>query len=124
MCYTLREEIQEKLKNKNYHCEKELTLSIISGKWKLVILWHLGVEGSHRFSDLQRLFENISHKTLSKQLKELIEDGLISRKVYPESPPRVEYSMTKLGYTILPIVKMMYEWGKNRISQLRQEGLL
>ena len=65
MHHTLREEIQLKLQNGEYHCEKELTLSIISGKWKVVILWHLGVEGPHRFNSLQRLFENISHKTLS-----------------------------------------------------------
>nr|WP_026683219.1 helix-turn-helix domain-containing protein [Priestia megaterium] len=124
MCNSLREEIQLKLQNGEYHCEKELTLSILSGKWKVVILWHLGVEGSHRFSDLQRLFENISHKTLSNQLKELIEDGIVSRKVYPETPPKVEYSMTELGYTLLPIVESMYDWGKKRIQQLKEEGII
>ncbi|MFU0790114.1 winged helix-turn-helix transcriptional regulator [Virgibacillus proomii] len=124
MHHTLREEIQLKLQNGEYHCEKELTLSIISGKWKVVILWHLGVEGPHRFNSLQRLFENISHKTLSNQLKELIEDGIVSRKVYPESPPKVEYSMTKLGYTLLPIIEMMYDWGKKRIQQLKEEGII
>lgn len=124
MCNTLREEIQEKLQNGDYHCEKEMTLSIFSGKWKVVILWHLGVEGPHRFNDMQRLFKNISHKTLSNQLKELIEDGVISRRVYPESPPKVEYSMTELGYTLLPIIEMMYDWGKNRIEQLKKEGII
>ncbi|MBU5266818.1 winged helix-turn-helix transcriptional regulator [Virgibacillus proomii] len=124
MHHTLREEIQLKLQNGEYHCEKELTLSIISGKWKVVILWHLGVEGPHRFNSLQRLFENISHKTLSNQLKELIEDGIVSRKVYPVSPPKVEYSMTKLGYTLLPIIEMMYDWGKKRIQQLKEEGII
>ncbi|GAA0427717.1 MAG: winged helix-turn-helix transcriptional regulator [Bacillota bacterium] len=124
MCNSLREEIQLKLQNGEYHCEKELTLSILSGKWKVVILWHLGVEGPHRFSDLQRLFENISHKTLSNQLKELIEDGIVSRKVYPETPPKVEYSMTELGYTLLPIVESMYDWGKKRIQQLKEEGII
>ncbi len=58
----LREEIKKRILNHDYHCEKELTLSIISGKWKVVILWHLGVEGPHRFSELQRLFPGISHK--------------------------------------------------------------
>ncbi|QTM98743.1 transcriptional regulator [Sediminibacillus dalangtanensis] len=124
MCNTLREEIKTKLENGDYHCEKELTLSIISGKWKVVILWHLGVEGTHRFSDLERLFKNISHKTLSNQLKELIEDGIIQRKVYPETPPKVEYSMTALGYTLLPIIEQMYEWGKKRIDQLKEEGIV
>lgn len=63
---------------------------------------------------MQRLFENISHKTLSNQLKELIEGFIVSRKVYPESPPKVEYSMTKLDYTLLPIIEMMYDGGKGK----------
>ncbi|GGI18043.1 winged helix-turn-helix transcriptional regulator [Gottfriedia solisilvae] len=116
---SLREEIKNKIQNGDYHCEKELTLSIISGKWKVVILWHLGVEGPHRFSDLQRLFPKISHKILTSQLRELIEDGIVNRKVYPEVPPKVEYSMTELGMTLLPIVQMMYEWGKKRIEDLK-----
>ncbi|UFJ41748.1 helix-turn-helix transcriptional regulator [Brevibacillus humidisoli] len=122
MTDALREEIKEKIVNGDYHCEKELTLSIISGKWKIVIIWHLGVEGPHRFSDLQRLFPKISHKVLSNQLRELEEDGIIYRKVYPEVPPRVEYSMTELGMTLLPIVQMMYEWGKKRIEQFKKEN--
>jgi DNA-binding HxlR family transcriptional regulator len=115
----IRKEIQEKIKNGDFNCEKELTLSIISGKWKVVILWHLGVEGPHRFSKLQRLFPNISHKMLASQLKELMEDGIVHREVYPETPPRVEYSMTELGMTLLPIIELMYEWGKKRIEDLK-----
>lgn len=120
MADLLRKEIQEKIKNGDYNCEKELTLSVINGKWKVVILWHLGVEGAHRFSDLQRLFPKISHKMLSNQLRELIEDGIVNREVYPETPPRVEYSMTETGMTLLPIVEMMYEWGKNRIETFKK----
>lgn len=118
----LREEIRNKIVNGDYHCEKELTLSVISGKWKVVILWHLGVEGPHRFSDLQRLFPKISHKILTQQLRELMEDGIVHREVYPDIPPKVEYSMTELGMTLLPIVEMMYEWGKMRIGMI-QSGL-
>ncbi|MGP7817148.1 winged helix-turn-helix transcriptional regulator [Niallia sp. 01092] len=121
MSDTLREEIKQKLINGDFHCEKELTLSIISGKWKVVILWHLGVEGTHRFSDLQRLFPKISHKVLTNQLRELMEDGIIHREVIPEIPPKVEYSMTELGMSILPIVEMMFEWGKRRIQQIQKE---
>ncbi|SFL60467.1 transcriptional regulator, HxlR family [Gracilibacillus orientalis] len=124
MCETLRESVKKKLENDDYYCEKELTLSIISGKYKVVILWHLGVEGPHRFSDLERLFDNVSHKTISNQLKELMDDGIVSRKVYPEMPPKVEYSVTELGQTLVPIVEMMYTWGKQRISQLKEEGLI
>ncbi|TQR17766.1 winged helix-turn-helix transcriptional regulator [Psychrobacillus soli] len=118
----LREEIKERIIKQDYHCEKELTLSIISGKWKVVILWHLGVEGPHRFSELQRLFPKISHKILTNQLRELMEDGIVHREVFPEIPPKVEYSMTELGMTLLPIVEMMYEWGKKRIDQIKQEN--
>lgn len=124
MCESLREDIKEKLESGYYHCAKEFTLSVISGKYKVVILWHLGIEGPYRFNGLQKLFDGVSHKTLSNQLKELVEDGIISRKVYPEMPPKVEYSMTELGYSLLPIIEMMYEWGTNRIQQLQEEGIL
>ncbi|EJQ49007.1 helix-turn-helix domain-containing protein [Bacillus hominis] len=119
MSENIRKDIQGKIQNGNFNCEKELTLSIISGKWKVVILWHLGVEGPHRFSELQRLFPSISHKVLSNQLKELMEDGIVDRTVYPEIPPRVEYYMTELGMSLLPIVEMMYDWGKMRMEQIR-----
>lgn len=115
----LRKEIREKIKNKDFHCEKELTLSIISGKWKVVIIWHLGHQGTHRFGELQKLFPSISHRILTKQLKELMEDGIIERYVYPEVPPRVEYSITELGMTLVPIVDMLYDWGKKRMDDLK-----
>lgn len=115
----LRKEIREKIKNKDFHCEKELTLSIISGKWKVVIIWHLGHEGTYRFGELQKLFPSISHRILTKQLKELMEDGIIERYVYPEVPPRVEYSITELGMTLVPIVDMLYDWGKKRMDDLK-----
>src|SRR4029453_543416 len=121
MTDTLRDEIKTKIINGDFNCEKELTLSILSGKWKVVILWHLGVEGTHRYGDLQRLFPKISHKMLTNQLRELIEDGIVHREVFPEVPPKVEYSMTERGMTILPIVEMMYEWGKNRMNEIKQE---
>ena len=121
MSVTFRDEIKNKILNGDYDCEKQLTLSIISGKWKIVILWHLGVEGAYRFSDLQKLFPKISHKILANQLKELIEDGIVHREVYPEVPPKVEYSMTELGMTLLPILKMMYDWGKKRMAEIKKE---
>lgn len=115
----LRKEILDKINNRDFNCEKELTLSIFSGKWKIVILWHLGREGAHRFSELQRLFPKITHKMLTSQLKELIDDGIVHREVFPEVPPRVEYSMTELGMTLMPIIEMMYEWGKKRIADIK-----
>ena len=121
---TLRKEIKEKLEKGQFNCEKEFTLSIISGKWKVVIIWHLGHEGPYRFNELQRLFSNISHKVLANQLKELTEDGIITRKTFDEVPPKVEYSISELGSTLIPIVDMLYEWGKMRIQQLKDENLI
>lgn len=121
MSDNLRKEIKKKIENNEFNCEKELTLSIISGKWKVVILWHLGHEGVHRFSELQRLFSKISHKMLTNQLRELEEDGIIQRKVYPQVPPKVEYSLTKLGETLIPIIDMLYSWGKKRVDEIKEE---
>lgn len=116
----LREEIREKIENKQFNCEKELTLSIISGKWKIVIIYQLGIDGPLRFNAIQRLFPRISHKVLSNQLRELEEDGIVNRQVYHEVVPiQVEYSLTPLGETLLPIVLMMYDWGKKRMEDLK-----
>jgi DNA-binding HxlR family transcriptional regulator len=120
MMSDLRKETLDKINNGVFNCEKELTLSIFSGKWKIVILWHLGTEGRLRFSELQRLFPKITHKMLTNQLKELMDDGIVHREVFPEVPPRVEYSMTELGMTLMPIIGMMYEWGKNRIEATKK----
>lgn len=79
---------------------------------------------AHRFSELQRLFSGISHKVLTNQLRELIEDGIVHREVFPEIPPKVEYSMTELGMTLLPIVEMVYEWGKKRIDQINKKIIM
>lgn len=116
MVVTLREELQRRLINKEFNCEKELTLSIISGKWKIVILWHLGHEGPHRYGQLFRLFKNISNRILTKQLRELEQDDIIERIIYDETPPRVEYLMTERGMTLLPIVDLMFDWGKNNMA--------
>ena len=111
----LREYLLRRLLNGEFNCEKELTLSIISGKWKIVILWHLGHEGPHRFGELFRLFKNISNRILTKQLRELELDDIIDRIDYQENPPRVEYSMTRRGMTLLPLVDAMFDWGKKNM---------
>ena len=112
----LRAYLKRRLLNGEFNCEKELTLSIISGKWKIVILWHLGHEGPHRFGELFRLFKNISNRILTKQLRELEQDNIITRNVFDENPPRVEYLMTARGMTMLPIVDAMFDWGKENMS--------
>ena len=93
-------------------CPMNLTINILSGKWKIAILWHL-LRGTIRFNELQRLLNNITQKTLTMQLKELERDGIIYRKVYPESPPRVEYGLTNIGESMHPILSSMCEWGKD-----------
>jgi DNA-binding HxlR family transcriptional regulator len=111
----LRAEIERKFKNHEFTCEKELTMSIISGKYKVVIIWHLGNEGPLRFGELFKLFAGISNRILTKQLRELERDGIISRNIYPVVPPKVEYYLTDLGKTLLPIVNDIYRWGKENM---------
>jgi DNA-binding HxlR family transcriptional regulator len=112
----LRAEIERKFKNHEFVCEKELTMSIISGKYKVVIIWHLGNEGPLRYNELFKLFPGISNRILTKQLRDLEQDGIISRKVYPVIPPKVEYYLTDMGRTILPIVNDIWLWGKEHMQ--------
>lgn len=112
----LRSEIKREIERGEFNCEKELTLSIISGKWKIIIIYYLETEGVLRFSEIKRLLPKITHKVLTTQIRELEEDGIIHRKVFAEVPPKVEYSLTKLGESLIPIVLMMDEWGKKNIQ--------
>jgi DNA-binding HxlR family transcriptional regulator len=95
---------------KTYHCTVEATLDVIGGKWKPLILWHLG-DSVMRFGELQKSLPGVNAKMLTKQLRELEEDGVIRRKVYPEVPPRVEYSITEFGKTLIPILEALCTWG-------------
>jgi DNA-binding HxlR family transcriptional regulator len=96
-----------------FNCEKELTLSIIGGKWKMLILWYLGKQGTKRFGELRKLIPDITQRMLANQLRELEEDYIIHREVYPVVPPKVEYSLTEQGESLMPILEAMYDWGKN-----------
>ncbi|HIU63483.1 MAG TPA: helix-turn-helix transcriptional regulator [Candidatus Avacidaminococcus intestinavium] len=91
-------------------CPVETTLNILSGKWKGIIMYHL-LSGKKRFSELKKLIPAISFRTLTLQLRQLEKDGVVSRTVYAEVPPRVEYALTSLGETMRPIINSMYEWG-------------
>ena len=92
------------------------TLSLISGKYKMTILYTLAEFGTVRFNELSRYIKGISFKTLSLALKELSADGLVLRKEYPQIPPKVEYSLAERGKSLMPILDGMCEWGeKNRI---------
>ena len=105
-----------KLGEKEFNCEKELTLSIIGGKWKMLVLWHLGREGTKRFGELKNLMPGITQRMLVNQLRELEDHLIVHREVYPVVPPKVEYSLTEQGRTLMPILDAMYEWGKTYIA--------
>jgi DNA-binding HxlR family transcriptional regulator len=101
----------EKSKQCNPRCAVTSTVEIIGGKWKAVVLFHL-MDEPRRFSDLQRRLSGVTQRMLTLQLRELEADGLVHREVYPQVPPKVEYSLTDLGRTIEPIIRAMLSWGK------------
>lgn len=92
-------------------CQVNKALDIIVGKWKPIILLHLFENGTMRFNELKRSMPGITQKMLTQQLRELEEEDLIHREVYPQVPPKVEYSITVHGKTIEPILEAMHEWG-------------
>ena len=98
-------------------CEMEVTLHVIGGKWKPMILYFLGAEGTKRFGEIRSFVSTISHKTLTNQLRELEEDGIISRVVYADVPPKVEYSLTEKGRSVMPILEAMCVWGAENLSE-------
>ncbi len=102
-----------------YRCTVAVTLEVIGGKWKTLILWHLSFK-TLRFSQLQRRLQKVTQKMLTQQLRELEADGLIHRQVYAEVPPRVEYSLTELGQSVVPILSQMCQWGKDYLAQQEQ----
>ncbi|NMB79017.1 MAG: helix-turn-helix transcriptional regulator [Methanomicrobiales archaeon] len=95
---------------KSYRCPVEAALDVIGGKWKPLILWALG-DNIMRFSELQKALPGVNTKMLTKQLRELEEDGVITRTVYPEVPTRVEYAITEFGKTLIPILQALCNWG-------------
>ena len=90
----------------------EYTLSIISGKWKLKIIYLLACMGTVRYGVLKKNIDGITHKMLSSQLKELESKKIISRKEYPQVPPKVEYALTEKGQSLMPLVINMCDWGE------------
>jgi DNA-binding HxlR family transcriptional regulator len=93
-------------------CGVTSTVVLIGGKWKTVVLYHL-LDEPRRFSELQRKLTGVTQRMLTLQLRELEADGLVHRKVYPQVPPKVEYSLTELGRSLEPIIRAMLTWGEN-----------
>lgn len=101
-----------KYQDKTYICALDLGFEQIRGKWKAVILCHLE-EGPKRFLELQRMTGGISQKVLNESLREMEKETLIHKQIYPEIPPRVEYSLTDKGRALLPALKSIEAWAKN-----------
>jgi len=99
-------------RGKHYNNPVELSLDVIGGKWKMPILWRLK-DKPWRYSELKKSIGKITHKMLAQQLKELEEDGLISRKVFASVPPKVEYSITDKGKATIPIIEGLRKWGED-----------
>lgn len=94
----------------------QTTLKVLGGKWKILILWHLKDE-VRRFSELKRLIPEITEKMLMQQLRELEKDGIVSRNVYSEVPPKVEYSFTEYGLSLKPVLQVLCNWGENHLQR-------
>ena len=92
---------------------------VLTGKWKPLLLWNLHIS-VHRFSDLKRCVPDASPKMITQQLRELEADGLINRKIYPEIPPKVEYSLTKYVKTAMPVLKEFAIWGGNHLKRAKK----
>ncbi|WP_405083122.1 winged helix-turn-helix transcriptional regulator [Paenibacillus chitinolyticus] len=107
-------------RDKTYRCTSEIILGLISGKWKISILNHLA-KGPVRFNQLQRLLPDATQRMLTMQLRMLESDGLIIRKVYPVSPPKVEYGLSKLGEQLAPMLTMLCDFGTAYIDNYSDE---
>ncbi|QDT89823.1 winged helix-turn-helix transcriptional regulator [Gimesia algae] len=114
-------------KEKNRHvdydrpaCPVEATLELIGGKWKGIILYYL-LNGRLRFSELKRTIGCVTQRMLTKQLRELESSGLVSRTVYAEVPPRVEYELTKEGESLKPVINALKKWGESHALKLLEQ---
>jgi len=99
-----------------YHCPVEAALVVIGGKWKTLIIWQLK-EGTLRFTKLEDRLPMVSPRMLTKQLRQLEEDGVVMRTMFPEVPPRVEYSLTALGRSVVPVLESLCAWGSEYLVQ-------
>lgn len=96
-------------------CSVEAAIGLVDGKWKSVILFHL-LEGTHRFNAIRRQIPGVTQRMLTNQLRELEQDGLVERKVYAQVPPKVEYSLSPLGWSMEPILLALKAWGDANIG--------
>jgi DNA-binding HxlR family transcriptional regulator len=100
-----------------YICGIDAALDVVSGKWKGLVLWELHAHGRRRFAELRRSLPGVSEKMLTQHLRQMEEDELIHRKVYPEVPPKVEYSLTDIGEQLNEALLPLGIWGRERIAR-------
>ena len=104
------------MRTQTYNCPVEAAIDVIGGKWKAVILWWL-YQRTRRFAELRRKIPGITEKMLTQQLRELEADGVVSRKVYPTVPPKVEYSLTEYGRSLKRALQAICEWGQKHMER-------
>ncbi|MFC6464314.1 winged helix-turn-helix transcriptional regulator [Marinilactibacillus sp. GCM10026970] len=100
-------------KNKSFHTSKDLALSVVGGRWKISLIWALLNHPSLRLSELQKTFPDINQRMLIRQLRELEEDQIIYRTIYPVVPPKVDYTLTDIGRSLEPVVSAICSWGED-----------
>ncbi len=111
-------------RNVPYECHTEISLALISGKWKSLILWYIYLSPAKtlRFNDFRRRLPRITQKVLTQQLKELEEDKIIVRKTYNEMPPRVEYSFSTSGQRLIPVLQLLADWGEDHKNYAAEQA--
>lgn len=107
--------------NQTYQCAFQVAIDILDGKWKGLILWYL-MQGPKRNSELRRLIPPITQKMLTQKLRQLEEEGIVIRTVYPVVPPKVDYRLTGQGERLKPVLELLYEWGTDYIEARQAEG--
>jgi DNA-binding HxlR family transcriptional regulator len=110
------------MKKNYYDCPIEATLKVIGGKWKAISIYYL-IDDPKRFTELMNLLETASARMLTKQLKELEIDGIIKREQFAEVPPRVEYSLTDYGKTLLPLISSICDWGEIHLEKIGEKAI-
>ncbi len=107
--------MKKQYENGEISCLVDLTMNVIGGKWKAVILWHLGKHGVLRYGELKKILGKVTPKMMTQQLRELESLELVNRKEYYQIPPKVEYSLTDKGLTVIPLLHTMCDWSYTNI---------